>query len=100
MKLLGLNATSPPDGWLSCLIDALKEEEGPNVRRTYFFLDEFVNETADRVDSSLVEELKSLVRNTNIRIILFPYLTHSFLFHHTFVQNWTQFLAKYAKKMT
>lgn len=71
LKLLGLNSSRPPDGWLSCLIDALKVvEEGNDVRRTYLFLDEFVNEITDRVDSSLVEELKSQVRNTNIRVIL------------------------------
>lgn len=70
LELLGLDTSKPPHGWLSCLIDALRFPSPGDTRRSYLILDEFVNETTDRVDSSLVETFKTYLRNTGIRVIL------------------------------
>ena len=51
-------------------IDALRFPNPGDTRRSYLFFDEFVNETRDRVDSSLVETIKTYLRNTCIRVIL------------------------------
>ena len=65
-------AFNQPTRWFAVLPHGCPQGSGEWQQHTkdLCFLDEFVNETTDRVDSSLVEELKSLVRNTNIRIIL------------------------------
>ena len=70
LPLLGLSSSSPPSGWLRCLIDALQTKDTGDTRFTYLILDEFVNEVSDRVDSSLVVRIKSVIRNTDIRVIV------------------------------
>jgi hypothetical protein len=72
LRLLGLSTTNPPSGWLSCLVDALRFPSQGDNRRSYLILDEFVNEPEDLGDTDLVEELKSLLRNTEILILLTP----------------------------
>jgi hypothetical protein len=70
LRLLGMSTTNPPRGWLSCLVDALQFPSPGDDRRSYLILDEFGSEPGDQVDNILVEELKSLLRNTEIRAIL------------------------------
>ena len=69
LSSLGLSTPRPPNGWLICLIKALQEQDRDN-RYSYLILDEFANEVGDQVDSSFVEAIKSLIRNTEIRVIL------------------------------
>lgn len=70
LSLLGLNALHPPNGWLSCLFDAL-DEPSNDGRTSVLILDEFVSAGRDDADSALLMEIKATIRNrTNIRVIV------------------------------
>lgn len=63
LQLLGLDTTNPPNGWLTCLIEALSS---PSRRKTFLILDEYVGRTGDEADEAFITTLKSHLRNTSV----------------------------------
>ncbi|KAL3919360.1 MAG: hypothetical protein SGARI_007229, partial [Bacillariaceae sp.] len=70
LKLLDLDEQKPPDGWMHCLVEALK---GPSEdkRQSLLILDE-VNFPPDREhpDSKFMSAMKNRVKNTGIHVVV------------------------------
>ena len=63
---LGLHEESAPEGWLDCFFSALSDLGAPVV----VLLDDFMSGGISVLESDLCFAIKSLVRNTNITVIV------------------------------
>jgi hypothetical protein len=70
LRLLGLDADNPPNGWLSCLKDAIQTRD----EQTYLLLDDFMNRGSNELDGDLIASIQSKIRGSDITAIV---LTHN-----------------------
>jgi hypothetical protein len=62
LLLLGLDTENPPDGWLTCLLDALNRDG----EQSYLLLDDFMSTGPNASDESLIIGIKAAIRGTTI----------------------------------
>jgi hypothetical protein len=80
LKLLGYNPSIPPNGWWSCLVEAVGKRKKFDLRQTVLILDEYEGVPNDANDGFL-KLLKAEIRNTRIHVVVLcpskTYATHA-----------------------